>query len=1302
MDNAIKNFCETKDTKFLENITRKMKIYFQKMCVKALNIKNSNKEIAKIVLNYYGLNKYGVDKTLKQKNLKEIEANIAKMSVSLTGARIGDVLTGCSKGTTGSVMKIHKVPVPPHKRKLDEIRAYPDLWKKFLVKLGSLSFFSAMDIYTRDFWLEYYQADNEDSIGAEGSRLEVLQPGNNNSDFVTKLTEKQLETLIRGNPNSSDGFWNYIQIQNMIPRKRTGTNRHTLILIRSFWKIDTTYSLVNSFDKNTINVFEGVVLSGHSKTKEEIFVFDNLTKNLEKIKNKWIRPAGGKSVQKVGLLVSKKRMMREDVANISDYVSDKERKRISHYLRNFTGASYKSLIQKIIRFRPNRVELVRQKFESALKVLLVAMENLAKHPGAFVPDIQRYVTGIESLSKRLAVITYEDSSLPEDHAGQSVLSLTSGSLIAQRVKSWYPDEKLLKKWFNIGFQTWESNKAVIVNFAEENGKKPYIISSENSSIKNASALLDELRSFQSDLEILRSCARKFPNLNYTEFRSTPDVMPLEHCVDQHWAPQLALFFDSDFVEKICVNYKTSAPFAKLFSLLWNECSSINPRRHHIDYKTFEDRPNIKEIRKAQTLYLISKQQKQKERENLRESFIFDYTLNDDWIAGLVGPIEVKIGRKQILVTLTGTDSLKFVAIRKPSRNMDINTSKLSAKEEESAIEIAKERLKRGLSLNKASAPAPILEGAIVYYNDGEDPYYTIKYKNSSKKVRWEKVKKLRFSLPYLQRIEGDMKTVLTHFGKGVEYKAKNQLDLLIKETKVSVIRRVLNYINTYGKIIEINRISRDGGGVYSAVSLLDVPAYQFMLQLSKLYPAAIAPKKFKPGFFVVNIAPILWWLKAYINDAITEDSELSSHWDKVRFSDDARELWEHQKITVNEMLENKNKGKFLWLTVGLGKTAIVLTYLQKIKEQGRLPPYIIYTVPKSAITSIVKEIQRFEVPINIIIPLKNIKKQKVGYSKLGVKISQNCKPKPYHINIIQHDHLRKCENTLLDVASESFILFDEVHKTLNDTKRSSVALEIANLSKDFIAFTGTAVVDDKLYKLIKWLKLVVPYEVNIKNFWTAANAMISKKVNTGKKIDGEDVIATFTPEDEKIYTSSVPPALGGTNTNPSAQDWKLATDISYKTCTKKMVSLTVKMLKEGKRVMIVAKDSSHMKRIRDRLLSKKVKSEDIYLLQDGSIFLTDEEVKKGNIHGYKVVIVPQRKAEGYTLTYLNVMISSVYPSNNARREQLEGRINRISQKSDTVYYRTVHAGILTYILKNHNKAKNLNIALQNLADSIEK
>ena len=103
-------------------------------------------------------------------------------------------------------------------------------------------------------------------------------------------------------------------------------------------------------------------------------------------------------------------------------------------------------------------------------------------------------------------------------------------------------------------------------------------------------------------------------------------MPLLHCVDQHWAPQLALYFDPVFVNKVCHNYKISTPFAKLFSLLWNDCSSINPRKNHIDFSKFEQKPNIKEIRYAQRLYLISKQKQQKER-------LYDYLKQgkEEWL-----------------------------------------------------------------------------------------------------------------------------------------------------------------------------------------------------------------------------------------------------------------------------------------------------------------------------------------------------------------------------------------------------------------------------------------------------------------------------------------------------------------------------------------------------------------------------------------------------------------------------------------------------------------------------------------------
>ena len=64
---------------------------------------------------------------------------------------------------------------------------------------------------------------------------------------------------------------------------------------------------------------------------------------------------------------------------------------------------------------------------------------------------------------------------------------------------------------------------------------------------------------------------------------------------------------------------------------------------------------------------------------------------------------------------------------------------------------------------------------------------------------------------------------------------------------------------------------------------------------------------------------------------------------------------------------------------------------------------------------------------------------------------------------------------------------------------------------------------------------------------------------------------------------SVPPALGGTNTNPTQQDWSLATEICYNACSKKMIELTKEMLHEGKRVMLVAKDNKHMDRLHSML-----------------------------------------------------------------------------------------------------------------------
>lgn len=1295
----IKKFCSDGNTKDLPRLSRGSAILFQKLCVVTLLRPGAKHDIARLLLAYYGLDNKGQRVFVKRPPQKKVEKQISKMSVALTGARAGDVLSGASKGSEGALIKIHDHDVPPMRRALDSVRAYPDLWHLFLNKLGSIPYFTNMSHSQREIWLLINEAENENSIGQEGSRIEVLQPGV--GDLSTKLSDEDLNRLINGNPYSEDGYWSYKEIESMIPGKPgTQARRHTLILIRSFWKITTDYRLVQEFHGPTIAVEEGTLMSTTKKDlTKEVFVLGSITKTLVKKGSKWVRPAGPRGVQDLGLQVAKSRV---DLNSLRKVPRDK---RICFAYRQFTGASYKSLIQKIIRFRPNMVDLGGGDLVSAKDALYVAMRSLAEHPGAFIPDIQRYVTGIESLSKRLGVIITEDSMVPFKEAPNILLSLFSGSLVCQRVRGWLPSQSLLERWLLYGEEAWMSLEASVVDYNAEVLRKPYVVEYGQTPLQTASAIIDELRSFSTDLGLVRGWARDYPSIKIVKATSSPEIMPLGHCVDQHWAPGMVHYFDPSFVMRVTKGHSTSTPFKKLFNLIWDRSSSINPRRASLNWKEFEKQPDVREIRKAQELYLTAKQKVHREREKLitDDNFTLKYTLNDSWLAGMVGAIEVRANRAlkhpAMLVTLSTDNPLQLLAIRRPSRNM--SEDPLSEEAKESAIDIVKTRLKIGISLNKATAPDPSLRNCTLILKENDvESYYLIKQTGKHLPVRWEHAKKLSIELPLLEEIEDwSISKALTMTSIGVEEDADKKLLDLVRATSSAVVRHALIYLSTFNSTIEMNRISRDGGGTYKAVSIYDVGAYQFILKLSTLYPAALAPALHKPSTFTVPVGPLLWTLRGRISTMITKGETGDRGWQKVKFRDDKRTLWEHQKEMVRDMIKNReagNKGNFIWSTVGLGKTASILTYLQYLKENNKLSTYILYTLPQSAIKSIIQEIRYFDIPINLIIPLKDNKKQAAKYSE--VKVSKSCVPLPYTINLIEHDHLRRCTNVLLDYAPRSFFVVDEVHKTLNDTLRTSIALEISHLSRDFVVLTGTPVIDNDTHKLIGWLKQVVPFEVNRKNFWTAANAMIAKTVNTGVRVDDKDIVAEFTLREEQEYHPLVPPALGGSNTNPRHEDWVKAADICYQVCDREMVKLTIQLL--GRGVMVVARDSKHQE-ILYRMLARSVSPKDIFVMKTGdSIFLTDDAVEEGKVHGYKIVIVPQRKAEGYTLTYLSAMVTSVYPGNNATREQLRGRINRISQRSDDVVYRTVHAGLLTTLLHNHNSAKNLSIALKGLAEKI--
>lgn len=694
---------------------------------------------------------------------------------------------------------------------------------------------------------------------------------------------------------------------------------------------------------------------------------------------------------------------------------------------------------------------------------------------------------------------------------------------------------------------------------------------------------------------------------------------------------------------------------------------------------------------------------QYERPTTDEIVDIKYTLNDAWIAGMIGAIEVKPRNgPYMLVTMSSDNPLQLVAIRRPSRNMSENP--LTAEEEEEAIHIAKQKLRVGLPLNKTEAPVSILENTrLRLYDEDENPYYLVEFNNTNERVLWDDLKEITIALPVHEKLENrNIENALTRVGDGIEENANESLIALLEETPKEIIQRAIVYLSTYSKKIKLHRISRDGSGTYKAVIVEDVGAYQFMLKISIIYPAALSPNG--PGKFKVNISPLLWIVRDKIKEFMAKNIEgsQSDGWKNIKFKDETRMLRGYQTEIMNDMIESRKrgeKGSFIWAPVGLGKTMAVLKYLQYCKEHETLPEFIIYTLPESAIKSIIEEIKYFDIPINLIIPLSNIKNRRDKYKSIGVTISQNCEPIPFAINLIEHDHLRRCDEILTRFAPQCMFIVDEVHKTMNDTKRTSAAIEIAYLSKDFIVLTGTPIIDSNTYKLIGWLEQVVPYEVNTKNFWVAANSMIAKKVNTGVKVVKEEVLADFTAAEEKLYYSLVPPALGGRNVRPSNKEWMTASDICYQAANRKMIDEVKYFNNQGRGVMLVGKDKKHTELLKSLLIRHtKIKSDDVFVMGTGdSIFLTDEAVQKGDIHDYKVVIVPIRKAEGYTLTRLSVMITSVYPSNNATRTQIEGRINRVSQKRKEIDYRVVHVGVLTSILRNYNNAKNLALALEGLA-----
>ena len=1166
-----------------------------------------------------------------------------------TGVRNGEFLLGVGKQNKGTILEVRsedEVAYPPSRMGIDAL-SNTDITHKF----RSIDFFLDMSPKDRSLWLVKNSTSNNDlylSDTVKPIEVRIVKVGG------AFMTENYSEI-------SPDEWFTIKELEGMIPLKpgsRGLRGKSTLVFRGSNWEV-----LIEERKTDWEGLYirldaEAKIEHGKIKIDEEqrLIAFEDESSVAPNFAILYTPVRQVYTWEKLTTLIP------GDLKE--DFVLAKE------LLNRFTSspAFFKSLLQKIIRFRATTCSFIVTEKEmekygkgdrrfkedktvilDARAALLAVISHLIMHPGAFVPNIQRFVTGMESAFKRVAVAICEDSWTKKK---KDLLALYCGAALAQREKNFIPNEELVRTLFILAAEAQQEKYCFVWKLGEAYEYK------EIDEWSACSMVLEHVKSFQTDIDMVRYIASTGGNKNLKYLLDGRlDNLFVYQAIDHHTNPEVAYFFAYE---------RWNMSYPDLFGKIWDISSSFNPRK-----RRFVDSGELRDIQIAQKLCMMAKFYDEEKKEkgekggrSVRGSEKFSYTIDKSWLAGLIGPIQT--GNANVVLRVD--DLASFTAIKKPSRT-DKNPE-LTEEEKENAIDGVKKFLESGVKLTKCPPCLSIFQNVKVRFDIEEEVYYLFM---DGKWKQWEDCITLDMEVGYHRRIERNFYETITDAiqttGEGIEEACFPRFGHLLSELEPFVLRRLATTITGMATKVTLDKIGRDGTGIDYTVYSYDTVVFQTLCQICNLFPAAL---EMDGTSFTIKNGTLFWKLRDLIGEEIAKLQEKSDvEW---VIGEDRRKMWEHQIDIVNTMKERNKAGKkghLIWMQMGSGKSMCVTQYIRYLIKEKKMPRYVVWCLPPSAIDSIEKEIDMAGIEHKLLDCRKN-KDQELEEGK---------------INIVRHDHLRLngFDEVLKELASNVLFIIDEFHKTMNKTIRTSIALDIVKLSYDFVGLSGTIVKDNEVDQLIEWLQQICDFEVTKHNYWVAVGALISRKVVSKIFINREFIEI----EASERYYKLVPPSLGGTS---QVINFRAAVEESYRLVTEEMIKLAKKYLDEGTRVFIVAKDVKHQE-----VLASALRGYNLFKIdKDKQITLgpNDDDSEIG------AVITTIRQCEGYTLSLIHVGITSVYFSNQATRDQLLGRLDRLNNPSDTIDWITVSSGILSYIHEKYEFTRSLAQALKSFAKDI--
>ncbi len=1246
-------------------------------------------------------------KALKDDTVTKKPKKMIHLSVNYTGIRDGETIIGCNPlQTRGVEMEIRAThtyyPIdecPPH--------VVRDSYKQ-------LEFFSKMSLEERKTWLaenmKKYNPCKENHLYDAHNGLSVKFTSIQSDYFLEKLGTEVIAELL-----AKEDFMPMAEVYELFKPKDkvTKANRHNLVLRPENWCVKKIEPKKTTFEGRLVfkidNESDKLEVIANSKDKENFKI--SLKENESFLEFPYSFPNAAI------FYYENKPLVKDDLfklANLSKSES-KECGVIAEIIAPFTPSLLKSLLQKIIRTKCDQITHEGENY-NARPFLITCLILLMLHAGSFNVNKQRFVTGMESALKRLAIIICEDSHIKDM---STVTLLLACAYIRQQERSWVPSLAHIKRFIEAAIEAHES----FMMFEYETDKRypcrmtneSYVIVGASNNFVLNSFLLDKIGSMEGDNNFFSHLASmEKPATLFFPRQADREIVeiPLVHCIDQHSFTGVAHFMSYD--EKAFVN--TVAPFKPLFGQIWTQVGSVNGRRDYERIISMEEDPFVKEVREAQEcLYIqkFSKTQKPVEIVDSQPSYQFKHSIDSSWITGLVGPINVKVGSTNVIVVIRADDISDMVTIRNPksarSSNSNANAVDMTPEEKEEAIEAAKKILRAGYVLKHVPPVLSLFKGASIRLVDDVEndieKKYMIKLAGSDEEIDWEDACDLKASFHEFD-YDGDSETesytkwlrnALIFASDGVARDADSLFEKVLDRYPISVIKRLYMYLSNYRPTIKLYDISRDGSATKLDVSLLDIGVNHILCAICTFYPACLELGK---TAFRVKYGPLLWAIRDVIKNRIDEsviNVEINAgdqYWAPVP-GDPSKKLFGHQQDCVDEMIkknERNKRGHELFLEVGMGKTGIALTFIQYLVQNRRMPRYCVYTAPPSALSNARSEFDRFGIPYHDITS-KDKKKKSAKYDDTNLV--------PFAINIIAHDQMRrkKVYAQLKEHAGEMLFIVDEFHLTCSSTTiRSSIALEISRLSVDFIAMTGTIVRNDNPADLIAWLEQIVSFYVDNLNYLCAFAALISRKASTGVIVNTTNVMCEFLENEEVAYNATVPARLGG---NAIEINFRAAIKVCYEAVDREFVKQINRFVnEESEIVFLLALNRKHQEHLKELIIEGsegKIRERHIFLIdKDNTIILKPETKTK-----IKVVITTLQHVTGYTLTKSRVMLSSVYPSNESTRHQFGGRINRIGQTAPEIEDVVVHCGVLSYMLEKYKKSKTFAAALREFAAEVD-